>query len=171
MAHLTIRPAGRDDAPAIYAVEQAAFGRPAEADLVDALKHHPQVISLVALDGDMVVGHVLFSPVTVVDREKAIWEAYGLGPVAVQPGRQKLGIGGKLIRAGIDRLTAAGVDALFVLGHPSYYPRFGFQPAVRFGIKSSYDVPDEAFMVLELEEGALEGLRGVAHYHPEFDGV
>ena len=157
MNPIVIRDAAPGDDRAVYAVENAAFGGPAEAELVEALRGHPGVVSLVAVEREAIVGHVLFTPVTVVQQDKAIWEAYGLGPVAVDPARQRQGIGDALIRAGLERLRAGGVAVVFVLGHPSYYPRFGFQPAAARGLRFVQDVPPEAFMVLALREGALAG--------------
>lgn len=96
----------------------------------------------------------------------------GLGPAAVLPAYQRQGIGAALIESGIRLCRSRRYRAMVVLGHPSYYPHFGFQPASRFAVFSAYeDVPDDAFMILELEDGALQTLSGVAHYHPCFDGV
>lgn len=97
--------------------------------------------------------------------------AAGLGPIAVLPENQDQGIGGALINKGIDLCRGARYRAVIVLGHPDYYPRFGFQAAGQLGINCAYDMPGDAFMALPLEKGALEGISGVAYYHPEFDGV
>jgi putative acetyltransferase len=92
----------------------------------------------------------------------------GLGPMAVAPGRQNSGIGSLLVGAGLDRCRAMGAVAVVVLGHPDYYPRFGFVPASGFSIDSEYDVPDEVFMAQELVPGALRQVTGRIHYHPAF---
>jgi putative acetyltransferase len=99
------------------------------------------------------------------------WTAVALGPVAVAPDHQKQGIGDQLIRAGLAMCHDRGDDIVAVLGHPTYYPRFGFVPAVRYGIKSEYDVPDDVFMLIELREGALAGRRGIVNYQAEFNEV
>ena len=95
----------------------------------------------------------------------------GLAPMAVAPLHQRRGIGSALVRAGVDEARQLGVDVVAVLGHPTYYPRFGFSPASRFSITCEYDVPDEAFMVRELRPGALAGKKGVVMYHAVFGGA
>ena len=92
----------------------------------------------------------------------------GLAPMAVLPGRQRQGIGSELVRAGLDECRRLGFGAIVVLGHAEYYPRFGFVPASKFGLKSEYDVPDDVFMALELIPGALRGRAGTIRYHPTF---
>ena len=159
------------DFTAIYSVNERAFGRPNEANLVDKLREKDKVtLSLVAEENGRILGHVLFSPMT-IKTESGSYPAVGLGPVAVLPEMQRQGIGSQLIKAGLGLCKELGETAVIVLGHPEYYPRFGFVPASQFGIRSTYDVPDEVFMALELEDGALNGRTGVAYYQPEFDGV
>lgn len=159
------------DAVAVYRVNLAAFDRPEEAGLVDALRRRGAFIcSLVAeLDG-AIVGHILFTPATIETDGGAIVVA-ALGPLAVSPEYQKQGIGGRLVQAGLNRCREAGYRIVIVLGHPAYYPRFGFQPARPLGIRWEHEAPVEAFMVAELVPGALEGVRGIARYQPEFSLV
>jgi putative acetyltransferase len=162
----------RDEAPrdhaAVRAIHAAAFGRAAEADLVDALRAQAQpCVSIVAEVDGTVTGHIMFSPVTADGHPQA--RLMGLAPLAVLPAHQRRGIGSVLVRAGLDRCTALGIQAVVVLGHPAYYPRFGFAPASRWGIRCVYDAPEEAFMLLELRPGALRGVQGTARYHPAFD--
>ena len=95
----------------------------------------------------------------------------GLAPMAVMPVRQRQGIGSTLIRDGLHACKRIGATAVVVLGHATYYPRFGFAPASRFGLKCQYDVPDEAFMAVEIESGALQDRGGTVTYHPAFEGV
>ena len=95
----------------------------------------------------------------------------GLAPMAVLPARQRGGIGSALVRAGLDACRQLGCTAVVVLGHPAYYPRFGFQPASRFALGCEYDVPDEAFMALEVEPGSLVGKAGTIRYHRAFAEV
>ena len=118
-------------------------------------------------DGGEIVGHILFSPARL--EADIDFPALALAPMAVTPARQKQGIGSARLRAGLDACRDCGGLAVFVLGHASYYPRFGFQPASRYGIGSRYDVPDEVFMALELETGSLDGKAGQMYYHPAFD--
>lgn len=167
-AELAIRPARPDDEPAILRVHEAAFGRPAEAELaVKLARREPACVSLVACAGDEVVGHVLFSPVS-VDGRRFAQPPMGLGPVGVLPGRQKTGAGKLLCRAGIEACRARGAPFLVVLGHTTYYPSFGFVPAARFGLTFGDAPPRDAFMALELSPGALANASGRVRYAPEF---
>jgi putative acetyltransferase len=168
---MTIRPEKPEDVPAIRIVNERAFGGAAEADLVDALRRNGKAtISLVAEVDGRVVGHILFSPVTIEAGEREL-AGVGLAPMSVIPERQNQRIGSLLVEDGLRRCSEEGHRFVVVLGHPNYYPRFGFVPAGRFGIKSEYDVADEVFMVMELQEGALSGCAGVVKYQPEFNEV
>lgn len=165
------RPEKKSDREAIRGVNQAAFGQPGEARLVDLLREQGALpVSLVVEVTGVVVGHIAFSPVT-LDRQPEVPGAVGLGPMAVLPAYQRQGIGLAMIRAGLDACREAGFDLVVVLGHPTYYPKAGFETADRFGISSPWDVPEEVFMVQVLKEGALTGYGGVVHYHPAFDAV
>ncbi|OPY54977.1 MAG: Acetyltransferase (GNAT) family protein [Methanosaeta sp. PtaU1.Bin112] len=146
-----------------------AFGQAPEANLIDSLrKSCANILSLVAIQDDHVVGHIFLSPVK-IDGDKAI-EGMGLGPIAVQPELQHQGIGSQLVQVGIDMLKTRGDPFIIVLGHPEYYPRFGFERASLYGIGSQWEgVPDEAFMILVLNEEALFGACGVARFRNEFD--
>ena len=161
---MIVRNEGPGDANAIRHLNMEAFGQPQEAELVDALRDHcDDVLSLVAVDGDDIVGHILFSPAIINDVA-----SMGLGPMAVAPERQRGGIGSKLIRTGLAKLEERGCPFVNVLGHPEYYPRFGFERASRYGIRCEWDVPDDVFMVLVLDEAAMRGVSGLARYRPEF---
>lgn len=159
------------DAPHIRHVNTEAFGGPAEAKLVEALRQAGQIaISLVAEVKNEVVGHVLLSPVTLMPSVPGL-RMLGFGPVAVLPKHQRRGIGSMLMNQAIDQARSERWHAAVVLGHPEYYTRFGFVPAKRFGLGCEFPVPDEAFMALELEPDGLKGLRGVVRYQPEFSMV
>ncbi|MEL6616594.1 MAG: N-acetyltransferase, partial [Bacteroidota bacterium] len=123
-------------------------------------------LALVAEDGGEVVGHIAFTPVTVEGASGVM----GLAPMAVAPGRQRQGIGSALVRAGLDACREAEATAVVVLGHPDYYPRFGFAPARTFGLSDAYGAPPEAFLALEIAPGALDAASGVVHYHDAFAG-
>ncbi len=158
------------DARAVRAVNLAAFATAAEADLVDVLRWQARpVVSLVAEEGGEVVGHIMFTPVTLVGQPQL--RIMGLAPMAITPAHQRKGIGSVLVRAGLERCRALGAGAIVVLGHPTYYPRFGFEPAVRFGIGSEYDAPPDAFMLLELQPGHMHGTSGTVAFHAAFNGT
>jgi len=158
------------DHPAVRAVNVAAFETAAEADLVEALREQAApLVSLVAeVDGE-VVGHLLFTPVTLSGHPQQ--RLMGLAPMAVSPGRQRQGIGSALVRDGLVRCRDLGVEAIVVLGHPSFYPRFGFVPASRFAVTCEYEAPDDTWMLIELEPGSLHGASGTARYHPAFGAL
>ena len=166
----TIRIETRTDHDEIRRVITAAFGVPGEAALVDALRINGGLtLSLVAESEGKIVGHIAFSPVTVGDSAKL--NAIGLGPMAVLPECQRQGIGSRLIKEGRTRLRDDGHRIVVVLGHPDYYPRFGFAPSKPLGIEWEHPAPEDAFMVLPLRPGALSGVRGTVRYRPEFDNV
>ena len=159
-----VRPEEADDVAGIFAVHAAAFPSDAEARLVDALRAAGRLaISLVAEDDGRVVGHVAFSPVSVGGATGGL----GLAPLAVAPGSQRRGIGGELVRAGLAAAARAGAGFVVVLGHPAYYPRFGFRLASDCGLGNEYGA-GEAFMVAELRDGGLPAGGGLVRYGPEF---
>lgn len=159
------------DHTAVYEVEKAAFGRADEADLVEKLRQADvKLISLVAEVDGRIVGHILFSAMEIVGADGRT-PAIGLGPLAVLPEFQKQGVGKALTEAGLTACREAGHELVFVLGHPTYYPRFGFVASRPLGIECQFEVPAAAFMVLELRAGARAGVSGVAYYHPVFAGV
>lgn len=162
-----IRKERAGDGPAIRLVNEAAFPTGAEANLVDVLRGQATpLISLVAEEGGVIVGHILFSPVTLADHLDA--GMMGLAPMAVVPTAQRRGFGSALVRSGLTECERANWKAVVVLGHPGFYPRFGFVPASRFGIGCEYKVPDDVFMAIELEAGSLRGRSGIVRYQPAF---
>ncbi len=154
----------------MYAVNISAFETPSEAKLVDLLgKQAKPVISLVAeVDGE-VVGHIMFSPVSLSGDPNL--KVMGLAPMAVIPEHQRQGIGSALVEAGLEKCRLLGFATVVVLGHPEYYPRFGFVPSSRFGIDSEYEVPEEVFMAMELQPEALTGKTGRVKYHAAFNSL
>lgn len=164
---MTLRPETAADRDAVHALNAAAFGQPDEAELVDRLREQATpYLALVAEEAGEIVGHIAFTPVTV----DGATDVLGLAPMAVRPDRQRDGIGSELVRAGLAACAEAGAAAVVVLGHPAYYPRFGFAPAHTFGLRDSYGAPPEAFMALELTPGALAEATGTVHYHDAFAG-
>lgn len=164
---IQIRPERFADLDAIRSVNVAAFGRRTEAALVDRLRDQSRpIVSLVAEEEGEAVGHILFTPVTLSGQDDL--NAMALGPMAVIPERQHRGAGSELVLQGLDACERIGCQAVFVLGHPTYYRRFGFRPASRFGIESEYEQAGDAFMALELEQGVLGSRSGVVRYHPAF---
>lgn len=162
-----------DDIEAIHAVNAAAFRTDGEAKVVDRLREicHP-FISLVAEVNGKVVGHILFTPVQLNTSKDLILDGMGLAPLAVLPEYQSKGIGSALCESGLEKIRAMGTPFVVVLGHPGYYPHFGFKPAADFGIRSAYpDVPPEAFMIKIYDRDLLHGVKGVVQYRPEFDEV
>jgi len=158
-------------ANAVRRVNDEAFEQPDESQLIDALRREQAVtLSLVALADDEVVGHVMFSPGCIAG-ETCHVDAVALGPMAVLPSHQHQGIGAMLVREGLQQIRGRAHRIVFVLGHPTYYPRFGFHRANMFGIRWEHDAPADAFMIMELHPGALKGVKGVAKYHPAFELV
>ena len=164
---MRIRAEEPGDEAAVRVVNASAFETALEANLVDALREQAgPLVSLVAEDNGAVVGHIMFSPV-VLSGHPAL-RIMGLAPMAVLPAHQRKGVGSALVRAGLDQCRQLGFGAVVVLGRPAFYPRFGFSPSTRFGIGCEYDVPKDAFLVLELQAGALGRASGTIRYHAAF---
>ena len=157
-----------EDAKAIRFVLEGAFGQSNEADLVDALRRRGALtLSLVALRENEVVGHIVFSSVT-IESAGSSFDAIGLGPMAVLPPYQGKGIGSQLVRNGLEHCRQGGHEIVVVVGHPAFYGRFGFVPTKHRGLHCEFDVPDDVFMVMELRQDALAGRGGLVKYQPEF---
>lgn len=166
---IEIRPERPEDRDGVDAVIANTFKREAEVRLADKLRQAcPEHLSLVAEENGRIVGHIMFAPVQVKNGQEA--KGMGLAPMSVLPGRQRQGIGSMLVRTGLDMLEEKGYPFVIVLGHPDYYPRFGFEPASRLGIKSQWqNVPDEAFMILVLDKEAMRNVAGTAFFRDEFN--
>jgi putative acetyltransferase len=158
--------AEREEWLAVHSINEAAFGRPDEANLVDSLRSEGVILaSVVAELEKRIVGHILFSRMSIETAVGSI-PAAALAPMAVLPELQRQGIGGRLIRHGLDLLRRRGEHIVIVLGHPDYYPRFGFSSGMARSLESPF--PPDAFMALELSPGALDGIRGKVRYPTAF---
>ena len=164
---ITIRHEQPGDIEAIREVNRRAFGQEQEARIVDALRDSGAVLlSLVATLEDRITGHILYSPVHAGDLGGA-----ALGPMAVLPEQQRQGIGSRLVESGNELLQKAGCPFIVVVGHPEFYPRFGFQPARPYGLACEWDVSDGVFMVKVLDDARMGGTTGQVRYRPEFSSV
>jgi putative acetyltransferase len=164
---IKVRPETPEDIPGIRKVNESAFPTQEEADLVDLCRERGKVVlSLAALVEGKVVGHVLFTPVT-LDPPHPGWRGLGLGPIAVEPKLQGKGIGSRLMTIGLEICRGQGFDFVVLLGAPRYYTRFGFIPGREFGLSSDYGDGDE-FQARELKPGVLRGAKAVVKYTAEF---
>lgn len=161
-----VRPESPDDREAVLRVNRLAFGRDDEGRLVDALRDGGSArVSLVAEVDGHVVGHILFSDLPIVAPHGTVG-ALALAPMAVAPSFQRRGIGSALVREGLRACRASGHRIVVVLGHPEFYPRFGFSAGTAGRRRSP--LPGPAFMAAELVPGAPEGVEGEARYSPPF---
>lgn len=168
--NLTIRPETDADREAIWNVHRAAFDGDAEANLVDALRSGGYVeVSLAAEIDGKIVGHILFSRIAIVSENGSV-DALSLAPMAVTPGRQRQGIGGRLVEAGLEACRERGHEIVLVLGHPEFYPRFGFSAELARPLSSPFG-GGEAWMALELSLGALTGVQGRVEFSPPFGAL
>jgi putative acetyltransferase len=165
---IEIREERPGDVAAIRDLNKRAFGQDQEGNIVDALRSNgAALLSLVATRNGRVVGHIMYSPLSVGGEVTGA----ALGPMAVLPEHQRQGIGSELVEAGNRKLQDAGCPFIIVLGHANYYPRFGFRPASTHGIKCEWEVPDDVFMLLVLDQAKMQGVSGLAKYRHEFSSV
>jgi putative acetyltransferase len=173
MGSFYICPESPGDFPAIYEVNRQAFGQDGEARLVSALRddgdYDPE-LSLIAVHDGKIVGHILFPPINIVS-DKATTPALALAPLSVHQDYQGLGIGAALVQDGLAECRRLGHRIVIVVGHPGYYPRFGFTLARESGIQAPFPCPDEAFMALGLADSALDGISGTVRYPLAFDAT
>ena len=163
---MRIRPETSDDAAAIDALNRNAFGGPYEAGLVERLRGQGlAAVSLVGVEEAAIVGHILFSELAVEIDGRPV-RAAALAPMCVRGDCQRRGLGSALVRAGLDEVRALGHHAVIVVGHPEFYPRFGFSSRLAARLDSPF--PGDAFMALELVAGALRGTRGKVTYPAAF---
>ncbi|HHK5536135.1 TPA: GNAT family N-acetyltransferase [Bacillus mobilis] len=171
---VTIRQEQQNDYRKTEAVVQQAFlheefSDKTEHKLVKRIRECDAFIpqlSIVAVDEE-IVGHIMLSKIT-IEQDGTSVESLALAPVSVARGHQKKGIGGKLIGAALEKAIELGYGSVVVLGHPEYYPKFGFKKASEWNIKAPFEVPEEVFMVVELRENALEGVEGIVQYSSAF---
>lgn len=164
---IVILPEANEDREAIWTINRSVFGGEAEAKLVDRLRTEGFAeISLVAKVDDKIVGHILFSRVTIVTTFGSV-DALALAPMAVLPSQQRRGIGGKLVELGLEACRERGHKVALVLGHPEFYPRFGFSAVLARQLESPFGGGD-AWMALELAPGALAGVKGRVEFSPPF---
>ncbi len=165
---IEIRKEESKDRDAVHHLNSTAFDNGPEAVLVDKLRAScKEYLSFVAVEDGSVVGHILFTPATVEDCSAV---GIGLAPMSVLPSQQRRGIGTRLVRYGLEFLRNAGCPFVIVLGHPEYYPRFGFELASKYQLRSQWeDVPDDAFMIAVFDSGVLPKAGGIARYADEFD--
>lgn len=171
---IIIRQENNNDIAAVRHVNELAFGQDNEAKLVDALRKSDAFVpelSLVAILNDEIIGHILFSKIKILGEHERTTESLALAPMAVLPNHQQKGIGAELIKHGLAKARALNFKSVIVLGHEHYYPKFGFEPAQKWNIRSPYDVPSDVFMAIELIGGGLKDVSGLVVYPKEFDGV
>ena len=168
-----IRPEIPADIPAIFEVNYQAFAHYDEARLVDTLRDakvfNPE-LSLVAVHGDRIIGHIMFPPITIESRETST-PAVALCSPRCAPGFPMPGVGAALIEEGLNVCRTLGHRIVIVIGHPGYYPRYGFIRARENGIEAPFTVADDVFMVLALDAGALDGVEGMVKYPAAFDAI
>jgi putative acetyltransferase len=168
-----IRPETPDDISAIFEVNFQAFAHYDEANLVNTLRDanifNPE-LSLVAVCRDRIIGHIMFPPVT-IESPLVSTPAVALAPLVVHPDYQCLGVGSALVEEGLNACRSFGHRIVIVVGHPGYYPRYGFRSARAHGIVAPFVVADEVFMVLGLVHGALDGIQGTVKYPEAFDAI
>ena len=174
MGPIEIRQEQPADQQAVYELNKATFGQESESKLVESLRGSDAFIpalSLVAVAGEEVVGHILFTKIKITDENGRSFDSLALAPMAVKPARQRQGVGGKLITYGLSRAKALGYTSVIVLGHEAYYPKYGFTPAINWQIKPPFEVPENAFMAIELVTGGLQGVTGTVKYPEAFGQV
>jgi predicted N-acetyltransferase YhbS len=171
---VVIRPERKDDYENITLVNNKAFGQDDEGILIKKLREDEQFdprLSLVAEIDGRIIGHILFFPITIENGDH-FHDTISLAPMAVVPSLQKMGVGMELIMKGLSELQKLGYESVIVLGHPEYYPKFGFQPASKWNISAPIEYPDNALMALELVKGSLEDKSGkILFPAPFFDAL
>ena len=170
MLDIDIRNESTGDYNNIKEINNLAFNQEKEGELIENLRKKPEFISelsLVAVHDKKIIGHILCFPVT-INSDKKSYTTLSLAPMAVLPSQQKKGVGGALIKAVLDKAAKFGFTSVVVLGHPQYYPRFGFRKAVIWKLKEPFGVPEEVMMAIELKEGGLVSTGGMIEFPEEY---
>lgn len=166
---MKIRQEQKSDHRKVYEINKLVFNQENESMLIEKIRvgdsYVPELSLVAELDGE-IIGHILFSKIKILG--EAEYESLALGPMAVVPKHQKKGIGGKLLTTGLEIAKELGFESVIVVGHKDYYPRFGFEKASKWNIKCPFEVPDEAFMAIELVENSLKNKDGTVQYPKEF---
>jgi putative acetyltransferase len=165
---IAIRKEEPKDRDAVHQLNLIAFENGPEAALVDQLRAScKEYLSFIAVENGSVIGHILFTPATVEDCSAV---GMGLAPMSVLPSQQRKGVGSRLVQYGLEFLRNAGCPFVIVLGHPGYYPRFGFELASKYQLRSQWEgVPDDAFMIVVFDNGVVPKTGGIARYRDEFN--
>ena len=167
---MIIRPEKKSDYSAIYEVNKLAFNGENESKLVQTLRkseNFNEKLSIIAIKDEKIVGYILFTPITIENKGNS-FPALALAPLAVHPEFQNQGIGSLLVNHGLEKCNGLNYGIIIVIGHPNYYPRFGFVPAGSKGLKVPFEVPEEVFLVKENISGALDGVEGTVKYPQAF---
>jgi predicted N-acetyltransferase YhbS len=170
LTDVTIKPEEKQDYGSIEIVNDIAFKQKNESILINKLREKPDFIpnlSLVAKYQNEIIGHILFFPVKIIAKESACI-TLSLAPMSIHPDFQNKGIGSLLIKSGLEQAKKEGFSSIIVIGHPNYYPRFGFLPASKWGIMVPFDVPDNVFLALELYEDELAKCHGMVDFPKEY---
>ena len=168
--NVIIRKEHESDYQRVYEVNKLAFQQEDESKLIEKIRKGQNFISELSLVAEVdgkIVGHILFSKIKIMS-DDSIYDSLSLAPMAVIPEYQKKKVGSKLVEKGLKKAEKLGFNSVIVLGHSEYYPKFGFLKASKWGIKCPFEVPEEAFMAIELVDGALDGKKGIVQYPDEF---
>lgn len=169
---MKIRQETPQDFQAVYEINHLAFEQEGESQLIEKIrkgKTFVRELSLVAVQNEKVIGHILFSKIKIIGEQS--YPSLTLAPMAVHPDFQNKGIGSKLVIAGLQIAKNLSFEHVIVLGHKDFYPNFGFQKASKWGVQCPFEVPDDHFMAIELLEGSLENKGGFVKYPPVFNEV
>ena len=169
--NIFIRPEEKSDYSDIKKVNDLAFKQKNEGLMIEKLRDNPKFLaelSLVAIVDDEIVGHILFFPVDIKNESKST-KSLSLAPMAVHPDFQNKKIGSLLVKEGLKKAAECGFTSVIIVGHPKYYPKFGFKPASLWNIKLPFEIPDEVFMALELKSDGLKDCKGIVEYPKEYE--